>query len=47
MIQLNKKEYLDKLHACWIGKNISGTLGNKSYVEAELKKVIDAMKKNQ
>ncbi|MBE6639585.1 MAG: hypothetical protein E7616_09105 [Ruminococcaceae bacterium] len=27
MIQLNKKEYLDKLHACWIGKNIGGTLG--------------------
>lgn len=27
MIKLNKKEYLDKLHACWIGKNIGGTLG--------------------
>lgn len=27
MIQLNKDEYLDKLHACWIGKNIGGTLG--------------------
>ena len=27
MILLNKNEYLDKLHACWIGKNIGGTLG--------------------
>lgn len=27
MIKLNKNEYLDKLHACWLGKNIGGTLG--------------------
>ena len=27
MIKLNKEEYLDKLHACWLGKNIGGTLG--------------------
>lgn len=27
MIKLNKKEYLDKLHSCWLGKNIGGTLG--------------------
>lgn len=27
MIRLNKETYLDKLHACWIGKNIGGTLG--------------------
>ena len=27
MIKLNKKEYLDKLHACWLGKNIGGTMG--------------------
>lgn len=27
MIKLNKQEYLDKLHACWLGKNIGGTLG--------------------
>lgn len=27
MIRLNKKEYLDKLYACWLGKNIGGTLG--------------------
>ena len=27
MIKLNKAEYLDKLYACWIGKNIGGTLG--------------------
>ena len=27
MIKLNKATYLDKLHACWLGKNIGGTLG--------------------
>ena len=27
MLKLNKETYLDKLHACWIGKNIGGTLG--------------------
>lgn len=27
MFQLNKNEYLDKLHACWLGKNIGGTMG--------------------
>lgn len=27
MIKLNKETYLDKLYACWIGKNIGGTLG--------------------
>ena len=27
MIKLNKQEYLDKLHACWIGKSIGGTIG--------------------
>ena len=27
MIKLSKEKYLDKLHACWIGKNIGGTLG--------------------
>ncbi|MBR7098967.1 MAG: ADP-ribosylglycohydrolase family protein [Clostridia bacterium] len=27
MLKLNKEAYLDKLHACWIGKNIGGTLG--------------------
>ena len=27
MIKLNKEKYLDKLHACWIGKNIGGTIG--------------------
>ena len=26
-MKLNKQEYLDKLYACWIGKNIGGTLG--------------------
>ena len=24
---LTISEYLDKVHACWIGKNIGGTLG--------------------
>ena len=27
MLQLNRNEYLDKLHACWLGKNIGGTMG--------------------
>ena len=27
MLKLNKTEYLDKLHACWLGKNIGGTMG--------------------
>lgn len=26
-MKLNKKEYLDKCYACWIGKNIGGTMG--------------------
>ncbi len=27
MLKLSKEQYLDKLYACWIGKNIGGTLG--------------------
>lgn len=27
MVKLNKNEIRDKIHACWIGKNIGGTLG--------------------
>ncbi|MBR4767774.1 MAG: ADP-ribosylglycohydrolase family protein [Lachnospiraceae bacterium] len=27
MIKLNKETYLDKLHACWLGKSIGGTIG--------------------
>ena len=27
MLKLNRKTYLDKLYACWIGKNIGGTIG--------------------
>lgn len=27
MLKLNKNTYLDKLHACWLGKNIGGTMG--------------------
>lgn len=26
-IQLNRKEYRDKVYACWLGKNTGGTLG--------------------
>jgi len=26
-IQIGEKEYRDKIHACWLGKNIGGTLG--------------------
>ncbi len=27
MLRLNRETYLDKLHACWLGKNIGGTMG--------------------
>lgn len=27
MLKFNKQDYLDKLYACWVGKNIGGTLG--------------------
>jgi ADP-ribosylglycohydrolase len=27
VIALSRKEYRDKVHACWLGKNIGGTLG--------------------
>ena len=27
MLKLNKATYLDKLYACWLGKNIGGTIG--------------------
>lgn len=27
MLKLNRDTYLDKLYACWIGKNIGGTMG--------------------
>ena len=27
MFKLNKEIYMDKLYACWLGKNIGGTLG--------------------
>jgi len=27
VIKLNYSEYLDKVRACWIGKNIGGTIG--------------------
>lgn len=27
MIKLNKAELRDKIYACWLGKNIGGTLG--------------------
>ncbi len=27
-MKLNKEEYLNKMHGCWIGKNIGGTMGD-------------------
>ena len=27
MIFLGKKEFRDKVHACWLGKSIGGTMG--------------------
>ena len=26
-VRLNRKEYADRVYACWIGKNIGGTMG--------------------
>ena len=27
MLKMNRKDYLQKVHACWLGKNIGGTIG--------------------
>ena len=27
IVNFNKKELRDKIHGCWIGKNIGGTMG--------------------
>ena len=40
MLKFNKQKYLDKLYACWIGKNIGGTLGapfegNRSFLDIQ------------
>lgn len=40
MLKFNKQKYLDKLYACWIGKNIGGTLGapfegNRSFLNIQ------------
>jgi hypothetical protein len=39
MLKLNKATYMDKLHACWIGKNIGGTLGAPYEGSRELRDV--------
>ena len=36
MIKLNKKILKDKIHACWIGKNIGGTIGTPYEGKREL-----------
>lgn len=36
MIKLNKKVLKDKIHACWIGKNIGGTMGTPYEGKREL-----------
>jgi ADP-ribosylglycohydrolase len=38
-ILIGEKEYLDKVHACWLGKNIGGTLG----APYELKKYVNCL----
>ena len=40
MFSLNREEYLDKLHACWLGKNIGGTMGapyegSRAYIDIQ------------
>ena len=39
MLKFNKATYMDKLHACWIGKNIGGTLGAPYEGSRELRDV--------
>jgi hypothetical protein len=39
MLKLNKATYMDKLHACWLGKNIGGTLGAPYEGSRELRDV--------
>lgn len=26
-MKIDRQEYLDKVYACWVGKNIGGTMG--------------------
>ncbi len=39
MIKLNKKEIRDKIYACWLGKNIGGTMGTPTEGEREINDV--------
>lgn len=36
MVRLNREEYRDKVYACWIGKNIGGTMGGPYEAKTEL-----------
>ena len=36
MIKLNRKDYEDKVYACWLGKNIGGTIGTPYEGKREL-----------
>ena len=36
MLKLNRESYMDKLRACWIGKNIGGTIGTPFEGKQEL-----------
>jgi hypothetical protein len=38
-IQLGRADYHDKVHACWLGKNIGGTLG----APFEIRKYVNAL----
>ncbi len=38
-MKINKKEYLDKLQACWVGKNIGGTIGGPFECKTEMQDI--------
>lgn len=38
-ISVNRKDYLDKVYACWIGKNIGGTMGTPFEGKPELQDI--------
>ena len=35
-MKLNRKEYIDKVRACFIGKNIGGTIGGPTEGKREI-----------
>ena len=38
-MKINRKKYLDKVHACWVGKNIGGTMGAPYECKTEMQDI--------